>query len=250
MQGPETPVGGGFDVGYKTICQKHAEGESLDKDFYEYVCDSILAEADMPADAVAEIVRSFYPDYAIDDDDVALFTEAARALHASRNSLDVTAAAAIEAAPLPPLEEDESETSSEEEIEIWTEKNVEDISFISSVFPSLDMVIIEFVYANKCAKNVEPSVQYLLEHCSDEAGVEKMVAKMADRVERAEREAEREAQTARTMQATVFRKYGDQAVKYRGGDVKKGKKDQKVELMLDNNIDNKPKKTKVSTGGL
>ena len=231
-----------FDVGYDTLCQKHAEGESLDKDFYEYVCDSILAEADMTIEIVKDIIQSFYPDYSIDDDDVSYFINAAT----NRNSSDIDIPTKV-CTPVQITEIIESESSSEEESEvIWTEKNVEEISFISSVFPTLDISIIEFVYMIKCAKNKEPAVEYLLENCSDEDGINKIIAKMAEKVDKKQREIDCEAQAVKAMQAAVFQKYGDQAIKYRGGEGKKSKKDQKVDLVLENSVDNKPRKTKVS----
>lgn len=237
-----------FERGYLALSAKYAEGgESLDKDFYEYVCESILGENEIQESVVSEIVRSFYPDYAIDEDDVASFTRAAQGLCAMRSPAAAIAPADDPCeAELPQLP-DELEALKEEK-DIWTEQNVEDISYVCSIFPNIDISIIEYAYMSKCARNKDPTVEYLLENCSDDAGIERVAAKMAEKREKEQRDTARAAEEARKMQAMVFQKYGDRVVVTTGGG-KSIKKEEKVNLVLENPVSRsggKGKSSKVS----
>lgn len=228
-------AGHDYETGYALLCSKHADGESLDKDFYEYVCDSILAEGDITDNSVREILGAFYPDYDIDTADIAAFCRAAHSLEASRNApassenpSDDTAAAA----ELPTITDTVS--PEKEAKEIWTEGNLEDISYVCSIFPNVDISIVEYVYKSKCARNREPTVEFLLDNCSDEEGIERMATKLAEMQLKEERDKDEAAEVAKKMQAAVVNRYGDRAVVNRDG--KGNKKEEKVHLVLENPV--------------
>ena len=231
----EGAVDRGYEAGYALLCSKHAaDGESLDKEFYEYVCDSILAEGVITDDGVREILMAFYPDYAIDAADVAAFRCAARSLEASRNAPTATEDRGDDIPPATELPTISDDPPPEKEVkEIWTEANVEDISYMCSIFPNVDISIVEHVYTSKCARNREPTVEYLLDNCSNEEGIERMASKLAEMQLKEARDKEEAANEAKKIQATVVQRYGDRAVVNRDG---KGKKEEKVHLVLENPV--------------
>lgn len=233
-----------FDTGYDYICKKYAigQGDSLDKDFYEYVCDSILVEGEITESSALEVVQSFYPDYPIDNADVSVFIRAAKGLQKCRNPAPkLVEAVRIDAADMPDVP-----PPPEQEKDIWTEQNVEDISYICSIFPNIDISIIEYAYMSKCARNKEPTVDFLLENCPDDEGIQKMVAKMIEIRDKKRRDAEKAAEEQRKMQAVVFQKYGDRVVLPVSGGKNGNKKEEKVNLVLNNPISGTNKPSKVS----
>lgn len=190
----------------------------LDDDIIDYICDSI-AGAEDPAATATEILTSFCPDLQLEACDITEIIRASvlKTSNTSPGYIDSRQTSSPEAAVLSASTDgapaDGPAASSIPVAVIYSESDAENISYICSMFPGIDLDIIEYAYLNKCARNKEPTVLYLLEECSDAEGLEKHRMKLQIIRIKDEEDRQRRLNEARSIQAAVFERYGDQEIK-------------------------------------
>jgi hypothetical protein len=211
------------NIFFKNFTAKYHDAvqDVLDDDVIDYICDSIADAEDQTA-TVTEILTSFCPELKLEASDIPEIIRASEVLKTPNHRINYKLVGARPASS-PPSEfqsvpaiveaADSPEASSTPVAPLFSESDVENISYICSMFPDIDLDIIEYVYLNKCARNKEPTVLYLLEECSDPEGIERHRMKLQIIRIKEEEDRLRRLNEAKSIQAAVFERYGDQEIK-------------------------------------